>query len=278
MEAMQRSFGAGTDVGLKRLHNEDCFRAEPSLGLWLVADGMGGHRGGEVASRIAADFVVERVRAGENLKAPIQAAHHAILKAVAQGNGPEGMGTTLVALKMGESHYEVAWVGDCRAYLWDEGGLRQLTRDHSYVQYLVDKGIIPKSARDMHTHQNFIMQALGASEHPEVTVDRVRGRISRGQRILLCSDGLNKEMNDAAISEILARRLPDQETVDLLIQTAVQNGGRDNITVVLVSAGLEAPPKSRLAGYAGGLWAFFRCLGERAERWIRRALPWNRRR
>jgi len=245
----QLACGAGTDVGIKRSHNEDCFRSEPSLGLWVVADGMGGHQGGEVASAIASDLIVERIKAGEPLVKPVQDAHHAILQAAQEGVGPSGMGTTVVVLKITGHRYEVAWVGDCRAYLWNGKSLRQLTRDHSYVQYLVDQGVIPAESADLHSHQNFIMQALGSSENNDVSVDMVSDVFYQGQQILLCSDGLNKELTDAEIAGFLALRKNEQETVDLLIQTSVKNGGRDNITVVLVSAGNDAPFRSIIGDY-----------------------------
>jgi protein phosphatase len=238
------AYGAGTDTGRIRSHNEDCFRAEPELGLWLVADGMGGHQGGEVASAIAGDVIVDKTRNGQPLTMPIEEAHTAILKAVRDGEGPAGMGTTLVALKMNQQGYEVAWVGDCRAYLWDGKKLRQLTKDHSYVQYLVDQGVLAASEADHHSHQNFITQALGATETDGIKVDAIRDVMHRGEKILLCSDGLTKEVGDADIAVILSSGRDEQETVDRLIRTALENGGSDNVTAVLVSAGHDAPIRS----------------------------------
>lgn len=243
IKMVRLKFGAGTDVGKTRSHNEDSFRAEPELGLWLVADGMGGHRGGETASALAADWIVDGIRSGEPLARPISQAHVAILQATREGKGPEGMGTTVVALKAEENRYEIAWVGDCRAYLWDGNSLRQVTKDHSYVQYLVDKGIISADDIENHPQQNFIMQALGSTEIEAVEVDTIRNRFHRGEKILLCSDGLIKELTDNEIAEVLARNLGDQETVDLLIRMAVEHGGNDNITAIIVSAGDQAPPK-----------------------------------
>ena len=232
------------------------------MGLWVVADGMGGHQGGEVASKIAVDLIVERVRSGDTLTKPLEAAHHAILHAVGQGDGPSGMGTTVVALKItGDHRYEVAWVGDCRAYLWNGKSLRQLTKDHSYVQHLVDQGVILAKDADFHTHQNFIMQALGASDPPDVSVDTVCDTFYRGEQILLCSDGLNKELSDGDIAAILAQGRAEQETVDVLIQTAVQRGGRDNITVALVSAGADAPSRNTI-GY------FLHVVSSRIRAWV----------
>jgi len=242
---MQQSYyGAGTDVGKIRSHNEDCFRSEPELGLWIVADGMGGHQGGEIASALAADLIVEKVRRDESLTKPIEEAHHAILQATQEGRGPAGMGTTVVALKKNNNDYEIAWVGDCRAYLWDGRSLRQLTKDHSYVQYLVDEGIISAEEAPNHAHQNFIMQALGATELNDVSVDIIRNVLYRNEQILLCSDGLIKELANKDIEDILSLELNEQEKVDLLIKTAVKNGGSDNITAILVSANENAPTRN----------------------------------
>ncbi|NOY68167.1 MAG: serine/threonine-protein phosphatase [Deltaproteobacteria bacterium] len=237
----QFKYGSGTVVGKVRTHNEDCFRSEPDMGFWLVADGMGGHLGGEVASVLAADLVVEGVRDGEPLVEPIARAHHAILEATADGRGPVGMGTTVVALKLVGYKYKIAWVGDCRAYLWDGISLKQLTRDHSYVQYLVDEGIIPPEEIDSHAHQNFIMQALGATELEDVDVGYIDDTLYRGEQILLCSDGLNKEIDDDGIAAILRLDLNEQEKVDILLSQSVEHGGEDNITVSLISADEDAP-------------------------------------
>lgn len=237
-------YGAGTDTGRIRSHNEDCFRTEPELRLWLVADGMGGHQGGEVASAIAGNVIVDSVGSGQALNVSIEAAHNAILEAVRAGEGPSGMGTTVVALQINDHEYEIAWVGDCRAYLWNGKDLRQLTKDHSYVQHLVDHGVIPAAEADHHGHQNFIMQALGAAETDGIKVDTIRDMMCRGEQILLCSDGLTKEVGDADIADTLSSGLGEQETINLLIQKALKNGGSDNITAVLVSADINAPLRS----------------------------------
>lgn len=254
----QYGFGAGTDTGKIRSHNEDCFRAEPELGLWVVADGMGGHQGGEIASAMAGDFIVDKIRTGQSLTISIEEAHNAILEATREGRGPAGMGTTVVVLKLKDHAYEIAWVGDCRAYLWNGADLKQLTRDHSYVQYLVDQGVIPEAEADHHGHQNFIMQALGAAETDGIRVDITRDVLHRGERILLCSDGLNKELSDADIAALLQAGLDEQETVDRLIQAALENGGSDNVTGVLVSADINAPVRSLTKSSGNDLFAAFR--------------------
>ena len=139
-------FGHGTHVGLRRDHNEDTYSAEPSLGLWLVADGMGGHEQGEVASAIARDTVVECVRDGESLDQAIRTAAARIIEYSIDRDADASlpMGTTLAAAVIDGDEFEVAWVGDSRVYQWDGEHLEQLTSDHSYVQELVDQGALGK--------------------------------------------------------------------------------------------------------------------------------------
>ncbi len=237
------NYGFNSHVGNVRSHNEDYLRAEPKLGLWVVADGMGGHKGGETASMIAADFIVDKIRAGETLKTSIAQAHHAILQASKEGKGPEGMGTTVVALKIIDNTCEISWVGDCRAYLWDGSSLQQLTKDHSYVQHLVDTGVISAEESDQHPYQDVLLQALGATDIQDVNVETIVHDLHQGEQILLCSDGLTKELNDRDIANALALKLNEQGKADYLIAAALKNTGRDNITAILVSADENAPAK-----------------------------------
>lgn len=236
-------YGFSTNVGNVRSHNEDCFRTEPELGLWVVADGMGGHKGGETASTIAADFIVNKTKEGESLKKSVAQAHHAILQASQEGKGPEGMGTTVVALQINDNNYEIAWVGDCRAYLWDGITLKQLTKDHSYVQHLVDTGIISASESANHPYQDVLIQALGATDIKDVNVETINHELHQSEQILLCSDGLTKEISNKGIADTLALELKEQEKVDLLIRAALKNGGKDNISAILVSADDNAPAR-----------------------------------
>lgn len=238
----QQGYGVSSHVGNVRSHNEDSFRAEPQMGLFVVADGMGGHEGGETASALAADFIVEQVASGEYLSHSIAGAHHAVKQAAAEGRGPEGMGTTVVALRIFDHTCEISWVGDCRAYLWDGTDLRQLTRDHSYVQHLVDTGVISAVESDKHPYQDILIQALGASDMDDVAVDEIVEDFYRGEQILLCSDGLNKELDEHAIADVLGLdELSEQKKADALVQAALANGGKDNITALVVSASEHAP-------------------------------------
>ena len=238
---VQLAFGAATDVGKIRDNNEDCYLARPDLGLWLIADGMGGHDAGEVAASIVRDFVCEAVASGKPLKTAIALAHHAVKHAASNNIGSPGMGTTVVALRMHGIQYEIAWVGDSRAYLWSKGMLKQISVDHSYVQTLVDSGAITREEMATHAQRNVITQSLGVSTLDDVLVDSVAGTFKPGDKILLCSDGLTDFVDDNEIAHALERSYEhEQQQVDRLITKALNNGGGDNITVELISA----PPKN----------------------------------
>lgn len=234
-------FGASTDVGVVRKLNEDTFLANSETGLWLVADGMGGHQSGDVASAITRDTVDERVASGDGLKHAIQLAHRNILDEAATREDSSGMGSTVVAVALDGIDYEVAWVGDSRAYLWD-GQLMQITQDHSYVRDLVESGAITPEEAKTHPGRHLLVRCLGAEDDGKpLQVESRRGRFTSGQELLLCSDGLTGELEDEEISTILAEALPVQERVDKLVQAAVDHGGRDNVTVILVAAPESAP-------------------------------------
>jgi PPM family protein phosphatase len=225
-----------THVGNVRGHNEDSYFADDQLKLWLVADGMGGHAGGEIASALAVDIVSRRVAEGDGLADAIEAGHRAILEAVENGNGKPGMGTTIVALRVVGDEYEIGWVGDSRIYHWNGERLKQLSIDHSYVQMLVDLGkILPQEAR-FHPQKNVITQNLGAEHLDRVLVGLRRGNLEKGHKILLCSDGLSDELDDRAIEIIIQSGGSDKTIVDNLLTSVLEGNARDNITVVLVSA------------------------------------------
>ncbi|GMU42031.1 MAG: serine/threonine-protein phosphatase [Xanthomonadales bacterium] len=227
-------FGHGTHTGLRREHNEDTYCADPDMGLWLVADGMGGHEHGEVASALARDVVIREVTKGLALAPAIQSADEEIIRHSNEKRSERPMGTTVVAVRVRGHDYEVAWVGDSRVYLWKEGGLRQISQDHSYVQELIDQGAISPAQARTHPHRNVVTQALGVTMPDQLKIETLRGTLQSGQCLLLCSDGLTEEVDDALISEILGRGLSAQETVDHLILAALDHGGSDNITVLLV--------------------------------------------
>ncbi|HET6632382.1 MAG TPA: protein phosphatase 2C domain-containing protein [Rhodanobacteraceae bacterium] len=228
-------FGHGTHVGLRREHNEDTYHADAARGLWLVADGMGGHAHGEVASALARDTVTACVAAGRSLAEAIREADKAIIAASTRSSGVLPMGTTVAALRIRQDHYQVAWVGDSRVYLWQDGGLRQLSHDHSYVQTLVEQGKISEAEARRHPRRNVVTQALGVTPAEDLEVALCEGTVQPGMQFLLCSDGLTEDLEDGHIAAILKRReLAAQECVDQLIIGALDGGGNDNITALLV--------------------------------------------
>lgn len=247
----EQEYGAATHVGCVRNNNEDCFLARPEASLWLVADGMGGAAAGEVASGIVRDTVLQSVNHGEELEASIQTAHEAVIRAVEEQVGEAGMGSTVVALQSQGSNARIAWVGDSRAYRWRDGELEQLTRDHSYVQSLIDAGIIDAEDAENHPQKNVITQSLGAVELNALQIDSIETPWQSGDKLLLCSDGLTGEVNDAGIANILSEGGSDQEVVDRLIQAALDNGGHDNVSVIIVSAPAMIDTNNTAGGSSG---------------------------
>ena len=234
------SFGAATHVGLVRNNNEDCYLASPELGLWLIADGMGGHDAGEVASDIVRTSVSEQIINKQKLVQAIENSHYAVKNAALNNIGSPNMGTTIIVLQDFGAYYQIAWVGDSRAYLWDPltSQLSQLSRDHSYVQALFDAGSI--TAEEMHNHpqKNVITQSLGITQLDTVRVDTLQKNWASKQRIILCSDGLSDLLTDDELA-VYCRKFQnksEQDLVDVLIEAALECGGKDNVTVEVISA------------------------------------------
>lgn len=249
-------YSAASHPGLTRNNNEDCFLSKPEQGLWLVADGMGGHEAGEVASALVRDTIERNTRNNPHLSLldAIQQAHLSIINSAKQGIGAPGMGSTVVALKSQDQRYQIAWVGDSRAYLWtpnrDGGRLEQLSIDHSYVQMLVESGAIRAEEAEYHPEKNIITQCLGMQELPQVKVDHLENQWQENQWILLCSDGLTDEVSDKTIAQILCDASDCVAAVDQLMHAALTNGGRDNITLQIIESPLRPADPNRM------LWQF----------------------
>ena len=227
-------FAASTHSGLKRLQNEDCYAADAELGLWLVADGIGGHACGEVASAIVKVQVTKAYAAGKTLTDAIRSAHGAVLEEISRRDENRGMGSTIVALALTEHRYQIAWVGDSRAYCWNGKTLRQLSHDHSHVSELLDSGLISGPEAANHPERHVLTQSIGVSNEMELQPDTVSGELRSGEQILLCSDGLTDEIADANIEQLLRGSASVDSQVDTLINAALTAGGRDNVTVVMV--------------------------------------------
>ena len=226
--------GASTHIGKVRKHNEDGLKVENDLRLWIVADGMGGGSAGDIASALALSKTLEQVVQGATVVQAIESAHSTIIAGPAEGKGAPGMGSTIVALRFYDHAYEVAWVGDSRAYLTRNNKLTQLTRDHSLVQGLVDSGEITAAEARHHPQRNIITRVLGALNDGRAMPEMVSGEVQPEDTFLLCSDGLTGEVEDEQIKRILLHASGAQDAADQLVRAALVSGGRDNITAVVV--------------------------------------------
>lgn len=267
---MEIEFGARSDVGRMRQDNEDSFRVAPELGLFVLSDGMGGQSSGEVASRMASEAVVAHFRealmnpmlpligepiagiseAANRLSSAIRLANRAVYKTAQQNAARRGMGATLVAIVLTEERASIAHVGDSRAYRFRNGELQLLTRDHSFIAEQVRQGLMGAEEAAHSSLQNVLLRAVGVDADVEVEVsDELFGD---DDTLLLCSDGLTKELSDAQIAAVLASIDEPEASVDRLVKLANDAGGSDNITVIVVR---HAP---RLAGTLGKLGRWFK--------------------
>ena len=225
----QSASGSESHPGRVRNNNQDAVKSALDLRLWVVADGMGGQAADEVASRLAVDEIESAIRSGEPLPHAVARAHRIIRTAPDRGCGYAGMGTTVVVLKLHTHRYEVAWVRDSRVYLLRRGVLTQLTRDHSLVQDLVESGGISLTEARSHPHRNIITRVLGGDVEP--VVDQCFGPIDSGDRFLLCSDGVNNEIDGARIRDIVTETHRPEDAAAGLVAA----GGRDNISAMVVA-------------------------------------------
>ncbi len=229
-------YGAGTHVGNVRSNNEDSYVCDADKKLWIVADGMGGLGFGEVASAIATFTVTRMVRENHGINQAIEIAH-AQIKAYAESDGMgTNMGTTIVLLLSQGSLYNIFWVGDSRAYSLENDEFKQVTVDHSLVQSLIDQGELTPEEAETDPRKNAVTRALGVQELETVRADSISDKWKPGQKIVLCSDGLTDCVSKNGIETILRGEGTDQELTDRLIEAALEGGGKDNVTVIVISA------------------------------------------
>lgn len=228
-----------THVGLTREQNEDAFFFSADLGVAIVADGMGGHESGEVASGIAVRTFEDEIR--ENHTVVDASVLESVLKIANLKIHSEPavdfykrMGTTAVALAFHEDEVHIAWAGDSRAYHYAPSiGLVSLSKDHSIVQTLIDQGRITEEEARVHPNRNVILEVLGSST--ELMPDSIKAKVGPGSTILLCSDGLNGYVEDSEIERILRNNKNPIDAAEELVQAALNGGGGDNVTVVVVT-------------------------------------------
>jgi protein phosphatase/serine/threonine-protein phosphatase Stp1 len=237
-----------THNGTKRKHNEDTWVDRPDLGIWAVADGAGGHQAGEVASGMIAealDSLPPGLSAPELLgavRARIAETHRALREEAARRGGNTMIASTLVALLARGEHFACLWAGDSRAYMVRDGEMRQITKDHSLVQELVDSGTIAAEDAESHPHANIITRAVGA-DIDDLVLDKVSGRLQHGDRFLLCSDGLCKTVPFRQMADLMGtdNGVPPPQS---LIAAALALDVTDNVTAVAV----EIPPAAGECG------------------------------
>jgi PPM family protein phosphatase len=246
------SSAVASHPGLRREDNEDSYVARPDLGLYVVADGMGGHAAGEVASRMAVEaidgFVSDTKDAdvnrtwpfpydpalsldGNRLKAAFRLANRRLAGAMEGNDALRGMATTAAALLLGEAPV-VAHVGDSRVYLWRDGELQQVTQDHSWVSEQVRAGVLSETDARRHPWRNVVTRALAGGDDPDVDVADLA--IQPGDRLMICSDGLSGVVAPDALEAILRRADTLEVTCQALIDAANDAGGPDNITVAML--------------------------------------------
>ena len=242
---------AGTHTGNVRAGNEDCFFSDDDIGLWLVADGMGGHKGGEVASQMTVSHITDAfkqadkaVKPIEFLEKSIQRANQLVVKKGKENKELEGMGTTIVCILMTNNIAHIAHVGDSRLYIFRYNKPYFVTKDHSVVQDLLDKGLITAKEAENHPNKNRILQAIGTGNiTPSITIEK----LYKGDSILLCSDGLTGEVKVNNIYSVIKANEP-VVAAKRLIARANKNGGSDNITaiVIKVDKGPMPPPQPKI--------------------------------
>jgi protein phosphatase len=264
---MQLRVGAATHIGRVRALNEDVYLVRAERGLFVVCDGVGGTPAGEVASRMAVDTVLDRLRAsngatiasgaGEPRYLPqtislVDAVRHSnqfIYEEARKDPRHAEMGTTLVGACLKQHIASVVHVGDSRAYLWHNGRLEPLTRDHSLVEAQIHAGLLDRAESLHSAHQNILVRVLGREPDVDVEVNEVP--VQPGDYLLLCSDGLTRMVPEPALADAISRLRDPQRICDDLIDAANRHGGADNITVVVVE--VKGSWWRRLAMLAG-LW------------------------
>lgn len=229
-------YSARSHVGLRRKINEDAVLALPEENLWLVADGMGGHEAGDYASRLVADMVAaippglppsDRLSA---LRDVMQNAH-SVIRQEADARGRGTIGTTVACMMLANGHFVGLWAGDSRIYLLRDRKIQMLTTDHSLVADLVLAGQLSWDEAEQHPQSNAITRAVGVGETLEL--DKIRGEVQTGDRFLICSDGLSKYATFAMLEKALSE-MPIETVSDQLVQIALDGGGADNITVIVL--------------------------------------------
>jgi serine/threonine-protein phosphatase Stp1 len=238
MRRMTTECSARTHVGRVRRLNEDNYLDRSAVGLWTVADGMGGHQAGDLASALIVEAMqdVDNFSSGyaflDDVRDRLHRVNRTLLARAAIMAPGAVIGSTVVVLLIYEDHYACLWAGDSRIYLLRKGELHQLTRDHSMLQELIDAGSVPSAEARSFRRSNVITRAVGVTDL--LTLDMRQGSVEAGDVFLLCSDGLTGMLEDREIYGILQNAPTLDGAADRLIERTLEQGARDNVTVVLV--------------------------------------------
>jgi serine/threonine protein phosphatase PrpC len=248
--------GAASHTGIVRKRNEDGYLVQPDIGVWAVADGMGGHDSGHIAS---ATVIRSLQSIGYAASAPDLLARfedrvfraNTRLKEMARDKGGVTIGATIAALLAFDSYYACIWCGDARVYLARAGAISQLSRDHTAAQELVEKGILSPDEARRWPGRNVVTRAIGAHDDAELEIEH--GVLQAGDAFVICSDGLTTHVEDGEILQHVAGRIP-QEACDALVALTLQRGGTDNVTV-LVARCRSVGPRPKPGAPARSIWS-----------------------
>jgi serine/threonine protein phosphatase PrpC len=224
-------FAALTHPGNRDGENQDSIGWDAAQRLWFVADGMGGHASGEVASRLVKETLLAQAPT-VGVTAAVLMAHEAVVREAEQRHAERGMGSTVVTAQITDNRSaQIVWVGDSRAYLWRRGELQRLTRDHSYLELLRAESDLSETALRDRQGSNVVTQALGmGTPDPSQTLVPLR----TGDWLILCSDGLAVELRDEEIAQVLAAQAPPKAAADALFAATMQHGARDNVSIIVI--------------------------------------------
>lgn len=239
--------------GVERETNDDKVFADAELGLWILSDGVGGLAQGEQASQFVIDEIQKSIGLGRNLKTAVHSAH-SVIKAYNKHETEDRGATVVTLLSKGES-YEVAWVGDSRAYLWNaaDSSLTQLTEDHTLVQKLINAGLLDASEAKDHPKRHVITQCLGIEDQHQLDIGLLEREWQYGDAVLIVSDGLYEEVPEADITRCLSQARDNHAKIEQLVEMACENGGKDNLSLILIDSPVTEPKKQKKGDIMGQL-------------------------
>lgn len=234
-------FACRSHVGMIRQRNEDHFSALPDIGCFAVFDGMGGHGGGDVASQLASATFSHAMAEGKGLEETLARCNQVINKTIEGNSDMPDMGATAVAIRLSSGKYQLVWAGDSRIYQLPKatfgwGSMERLTKDHSFVQGLIDRGVLSEEEAEQHPDKNSITSCLGGGKDSALKIDYREDGFWRKCRFLLCSDGLTAVVKDADIEAVLKSGTDLEAMADQLINMTLEGGAPDNVTLILIEA------------------------------------------